>query len=234
VSHLPDRFLRRKLSALDPPRESRRVSRDQRNFAFAFDRAALAYLFASCAAAPNRRHQLPADLLRPLSLSLLARLLLCIPGGPKSTAELQGFLDEVAKRFEGQLEHAVEYVNKWNDRFLNKARGLLTFDGLMLAALGAVYRESHRIPGRLILAGSMCAVAAAGIILLNQFLVNFGNLNKYKDAKKEWRAGKRAEDVVNSDGSTIVKRMLSRARMEFLHQENVTVGGARCHCIGQD
>jgi hypothetical protein len=111
---------------------------------------------------------------------------LCIPGGPKSTAELQRFRDDLANRFERQWEHAVEYVNKWNDRLLNKARGLLTFDGLMLAALGAVYRESHRIPARLILAGSMCAVAAAGILLLNQLLVNFGDLNRYEDPKREF------------------------------------------------
>ena len=137
-------------------------------------------------ASPNRRHQVPADLSQPLSLSLLARLVLCIPGGPKSTAELRRFRNDVANRFEGQWEQAVEYVNKWNDRFLNKARGLLTFDGLILAALGAVYRESHRIPARLILAGSMFAVAAAGILLLNHFLVNFGDLNRYEDAKTEF------------------------------------------------
>jgi hypothetical protein len=137
-------------------------------------------------ASPNRRRLVPADLLQSLSLSLLARLLLCIPGGPKSTAELQRFRDEVANRFEGQWEHAAEYVNRWNDRFLNKARGLLTFDGLMLAALGAVYRESHRIPATLILVGSMCALAAAGILLLNHFLVSFCDLNRYEDAKEEF------------------------------------------------
>jgi hypothetical protein len=56
----------------------------------------------------------------------------------------------------------------------------------VLAALAAVYRESHRIPGALVLAGSVFAVIAAGMLLLNQLLVNFGDLSNYEDAKKEF------------------------------------------------
>jgi len=165
-------------------------------------------------APPNRRHQVPADLLQPVSLSLFTRLLLCIPGGPKSTAELQRLRDEVANRFGGQWEHAVEYVNKWNDRFLNKARGLFTFDGLVLAALGAVYRESHRIPARLILAGSMCAVAAAGILLLSHFLVNFVDLNRYEDAKTEFPSN--VTEIVLRAKSIVVAGLLSLLAMVCL------------------
>jgi hypothetical protein len=56
----------------------------------------------------------------------------------------------------------------------------------VLTTLGTVYRESHRIPAKLVLAGSACAVVAEGILLLNHFLVNFGDLSKYDDAKKEF------------------------------------------------
>jgi uncharacterized membrane protein YidH (DUF202 family) len=136
-------------------------------------------------ATANQRHQVPAELLQPVSLKSWTKLLLLIPGGPRSKTELQKLQDRVANRFEGQWEQAVEYINKRHDRFLNKARGLLTFDGLVLAALTAVYRESHRIPAKLVLAGSVCAVIAAGMLLLNQCLVHFGDLGKYEDAKKE-------------------------------------------------
>jgi hypothetical protein len=165
-------------------------------------------------APPNRPHQVPADLLQPLSLPLLTRLLSRIPGGPTSTAELQRLRDEVANRFEGQWEHVVEHVNKWNDRFLNKARGLLTFDGLVLVALAAVYPESHRIPARLVLAGTMCAVAAAGILLLNQLSVNFGDLNKYKDAKSEFPSD--LTELVLRAKSIVVADMLSLLAMVCL------------------
>jgi hypothetical protein len=134
----------------------------------------------------NQWHQVSAELLPPLSLKSWTKLVLLIPGGPRSKAELQKLQDDVANRFEGQWEHAVEYINTRHDRFLNKARGLLTFDGLVLAALSAVYRESHRIPARLVLAGCVCAVIAAGMLLLNLCLVHFGDLGKYEDAKKEF------------------------------------------------
>jgi hypothetical protein len=78
---------------------------------------------------------------------------------------------------------------------------LLTFDGLVLSALAAVYRESHRIPAKLILAGSVFAVIAAGTLLLNQLLANFGDLSKYKDAKKEFPS---SMTVVVVNGKIIV------------------------------
>jgi hypothetical protein len=155
----------------------------------------------------NQRHQVPAELLQPLSLNLWAKLLLLVPGGPRSKAELQKLRDDVANRFGGQWEHAVEYVNKSKDRFTNKARGLLTFDGLVLAALGAVYRESHRIPARLVLAGSVFAAIAAGMLLLNQLSVKFGDISKYEDAKNEFHPSV-AEIVVNGK-SIMVAAFLS-------------------------
>ena len=155
----------------------------------------------------NQRHQVSAELFQPLSLNLWTKLLLLVPGGPRSKAELQKLRDDIANRFEGQWEHAVEYVNKSRDRFTNKARGLLTFDGLVLSALAAVYRESHRIPARLVLAGSVFAVIAAGTLLLNHLLVNFGDLSKYEDAKKEFPSS--VMEIVVNGKSIVVACLLS-------------------------
>jgi hypothetical protein len=77
-------------------------------------------------------------------------------------------------------------VNKSND-LENNARGLLTFDGLVLTALGTVYRESHASPASPVLAGSVCAVIAAGMLLLTQFSVSFGDRSRYRNAECEFR-----------------------------------------------
>jgi hypothetical protein len=159
----------------------------------------------------DQRHPGPAESLHPLSLNLRTKLFLLVPGGPRSKSELQKFRDDVANRFEGQWEHAVEYVNKSKDRFTNKARGLLTFDGLVLTALAAVYRESHRIPARLVLAGSVFAVIAAGILLLNQLLVNFGDLSNYENAEKEFFQS--VMDTVVNGKSLVVAGLLSLLAM---------------------
>jgi len=122
----------------------------------------------------------------PNSRMLRTRLLLLIPGGPRSMPELRDFGSDVACRFAGQWESALEYVNKSNDRLVNNARGLLTFNGLVLTALGTVYRESHSIPAGLALTGSVCAVIAAGMLLLTQFSVSFGDLGRYRNAECEF------------------------------------------------
>jgi len=127
-----------------------------------------------------------ANALSPLSLTPLARLRLWTPGRPHFQAEVQQLQDAVANRFKGEWEHAVEYVNKRHDRLLNQARGLLTFDGLVLTALVAVHRESHLIPGKLVLTGCVSAVIAASVLLLSQLSVHFGEPSKYADAQKEF------------------------------------------------
>jgi hypothetical protein len=158
----------------------------------------------------NQRHRVPAELLQPPSLTLWTRLLLWVPVGPRSKSELEKFRDDVANRFEEQWEHAVEYVNKSNDRFINKARGLLTFDGLVLTALAAVYRESHRIPAKLVLAGCVFA-AIASMLLLNLLMVNFGDLSKYEHAKKEFPPSVTA--IVVHGKSIVVAGLLSLLAM---------------------
>jgi hypothetical protein len=132
------------------------------------------------------RLQVAESALRPLPLTPFARLLLRAPGRPQTPAEVQQLHDAVANRFEGAWEQAVEYINKRNDRLLNQARGLLTFDGLVLTALGAVYQQSHLISARLVLAGFVCAVLAASVLLLSQLSVHFGEHSKYADAQNEF------------------------------------------------
>ena len=101
-------------------------------------------------------------------------------------AELRELGSAVAYRFDGEWERALEYIDKSNERLANEARGLLTFDGLVLTALGAVYREAHRIPASLVLVASVCAVIAAGMLLLTQFSLSFGDLSNYRTAEREF------------------------------------------------
>jgi hypothetical protein len=61
-----------------------------------------------------------------------------------------------------------------------------------------VYREGHRIPARLVLAGSVFAIIAA---------VNFGDLSKYEDAKKEFPPS--VTDIVVNGKSIVVAGLLS-------------------------
>ena len=123
---------------------------------------------------------------RPIAFTLRARLLLRVPGGPQSQVDVQRLQDAVANRFKGNWEHAVEYVTKRHDRLLNQTRGLLTFDGLILTALGAVYRQSHLLPATLVLCGCVCPVIAASMLLLSQLSVHFAEPSKYADAQKEF------------------------------------------------
>jgi hypothetical protein len=69
---------------------------------------------------------------------------------------------------------------------VNSASGLLTFNGLVLTALGTVYRESRIIPARLVLAGGVCVVIATGKLLITHFSVSFGDLSKYRNAECEF------------------------------------------------
>jgi hypothetical protein len=137
----------------------------------------------------------------PHSLTLWARLLLSIPGKPRSSIELQRLEDGLADRFAGNWEYAVEYVNRHHDRLLNQSRGLLTFDGLVLAALGVLYRESHRIPASLVLGGYASAILATSILLVSQFSVYLGEPNRFQDPKKEFSSSLRQTVV---DAKTIV------------------------------
>jgi len=127
----------------------------------------------------------PSQQLKPLSLKLCTKTLLLMPGGPVTEAKVQELRDLLADRFKKDWEKAVEYVNKSNDRFINKARGLLTFNGLILAALGNWYRETHQIPTSVVV-GGVCAIASATILLVTHFLVNFGDLDEYRSAEREF------------------------------------------------
>ena len=145
--------------------------------------------------------QMSRGMAPPLSLTLWERLLLSIPGKPRSSIELQRLEDGVADRFAGNWEYAVEYVNRRHDRLLDQARGLLTFDGLVLAALGVLYQESHRIPASLVIGGYASAIVATSILLVSQFSVYFGEPSRFQDPKKEFSSSLRHTVV---DGKSIV------------------------------
>ena len=140
-------------------------------------------------ASASRSQRVGAQRLPFTSRTPWTRLWLLIPGGPKSVTELRDLGAVLAHRFDRHWENALAYVDKSYDRLLNKARGLLTFDGLVLAALGTVYREGHGIPPSLVLAGGVCAVIASGILLLTLFSVSIGDLSEYRNAESEFPHG---------------------------------------------
>jgi hypothetical protein len=76
----------------------------------------------------------------------------------------------------------------------------------VLAALASVYRESHRSPAKLVLAGCVFAVIAAGL-LLHQLSANFGDLSKYEHAKTEFPPS--VTEIVAHGKTIIVACLLS-------------------------
>jgi hypothetical protein len=63
----------------------------------------------------------------------------------------------------------------------------------------------------LVLAGSVLAVIAAAMLVLNQLLVNFGDLSKYEDAKKEFHPS--VTNIVVNGKSIVVAGLLSLLAM---------------------
>jgi hypothetical protein len=70
----------------------------------------------------------------------------------------------------------------------------------VLAALGVLYRESHRMPAGLGLGGYASAILATSILLVSQFSVYFGEPSRFQDPKKEFSSSLRQTVV---DGKAI-------------------------------
>jgi hypothetical protein len=125
------------------------------------------------------------DQLRPYSLNQWTKLVLLIPfNGLNNQEQLQDFRDDLADRFQGKWETAFEYVIKSNDRIINKAIGLLAFDGLVIAALG-IWRLESQVARSI---GGICAAASATILLVTHFIVSTGQPGDYKEAATDFSA----------------------------------------------
>jgi hypothetical protein len=107
--------------------------------------------------------------------------------GPHSKAQLETLAGYIVQRY--SWEDALKYVDAANNRLLNKARGLITFNGLTLAAIGTLIRVEGTHAISFAAFGMVMALLSAGTLLWTHFLVDFGReLSDYENAEKEFRS----------------------------------------------
>lgn len=106
-----------------------------------------------------------------LSINNLFRLL-----PPFKDAKRSEFQRALLARFP-DCEGAVEYVDRVLDRQINKANGLLAFDGLLFTALSVVSASVNPIPISIRIGCALALIAALPLILL--LVVDFGKISDY-------------------------------------------------------
>lgn len=130
--------------------------------------------------------------LGPLEMKHWEEFLLRFGGrrsGPRTKAELETLAGFILNRYD--WEDALKYVDGANNRLLNKARGLITFNGLTLAAISTLVRVEgvQAVNNALAGFGIIMALLSAGILLWTHFLVDFGReLSDYEDTPSEFRS----------------------------------------------
>jgi hypothetical protein len=88
------------------------------------------------------------------------------------------------QRFEKEQD-AVTYIHREIDRQINKVRGILTFDGILLVAFRFDFSKAdHWI--QLLSAAALFYISASILISLSIFLVQWGDLNSYKNFRGEY------------------------------------------------
>jgi hypothetical protein len=124
----------------------------------------------------------------PINLNLYTRILLCLGSGPRTQRQVQEFRETLAVRYQEanskiDWTKAHAYVERINDRFINKARGLLTCNGLTVTAIGTLYGAN--IPP--LLAWSiLLAILSACTLLYSHFMINFHPIEIYGNAKSDY------------------------------------------------
>jgi hypothetical protein len=133
----------------------------------------------------ERVHQLA-----PMRLALCTKILLTLGSGPKTERGWRTFREYLVRRYD--WERALKLADETNNRYLNKARGLITFNGLTLATIGALSRlegAAAQFQKFCLVACIIGAVLSAAILLIFLFLVNFGGgIEDYRSDKEEFEA----------------------------------------------
>ena len=117
------------------------------------------------------------------------KVLFLLGSGPKTEPQLIKFREHIVTRYD--WDQALKYINDTDTRFLNKARGLITFNGLTLTALSTLMRLGNggleTADALWLTAGIIFTLVSAVILLLTHFLVDFGpSLDDYVHAKTEF------------------------------------------------
>jgi hypothetical protein len=129
-----------------------------------------------------------------IKLTFLQRLLLDrVPTKP-NICELKKFREYIALRSldweknSDKWEKALDFVDKINTRFLNKARGLVTVNGLTLAAFSALLIKPGIQTTWITVFGIAFAVLSTFFMLWTHFLVNWGKVEEYASDKAEFES----------------------------------------------
>jgi hypothetical protein len=117
------------------------------------------------------------------------KVLFLLGSGPKTELQLIKFREHIVTRYD--WDQALKYLNDKDTRFLNKARGLITFNGLTLTALSTLMRLGNgardTVDTLWLSTGITFTLVSAVILLLTHFLVDFGpSLDDYLRAKTEF------------------------------------------------
>lgn len=108
--------------------------------------------------------------------------------GPVTIKQLEDLRRYILTRY--NFEDALKYADNANNRVLNKARGLITFNGLTLAVFGTMIKQQTSptvVDKCLALAGIILALLSAVILLWKHFLVDFGpKLSDYAKTETEF------------------------------------------------
>jgi hypothetical protein len=125
--------------------------------------------------------------LSAIQLNRREKVLLLLGSGPKTEQQLIRFCEYIVMRYD--WDQALKYINETDTRFFNKARGLITFNGLTLTALSTLMRlgKGASVDVLWLSTGITFTLVSAVILLLTHFLVDFGpSLDEYQSAKTEF------------------------------------------------
>lgn len=83
------------------------------------------------------------------------------------------------------LDRASAYMERVIDRIINKARGILPFNSILLVIVG-MERAEQKNP--LVIAVTLASLAFSSLILLTLFWVHWGKVDHYQKASDEFNA----------------------------------------------
>jgi hypothetical protein len=112
-------------------------------------------------------------------------------GAPLGKTQRKAFKDAVVQRFTttvggaatADYESAASYATEILDRQINKANGLLTYNGLLLTAFTVLWTQAAS--QRAALLGSLCALAASAP-LVGLFHVSWGKPGDFSSHQNEF------------------------------------------------
>ena len=104
---------------------------------------------------------------------------------PPAKLQKEAFQGHLLARFDAK-EGIVEYIDRVLDRQINKANGLLAFNGLLFTALSVISSAAGSTPLSIKVGGTLAL--AASIPLIPIFVVQFGGISAYQTPQKDFES----------------------------------------------